>query len=204
MLVGIVAKIRNGPMLKYRLDQGGIGQAEAAKRAEVGHSVWCAVECMRFKNVSWDSVRKIARLLDCHTNEIFPPELHAVNLSLTMIAFKETEAERLLAHSTSKRLLLRDPSVVVEENELKGMVRERIDRALRVLTYREREIIKLRYGLNPDGHCYTLSEVSKIFRVNKERVRQVQAEGIRKLQKATSLGGDEVVHAALDIDQISD
>jgi RNA polymerase primary sigma factor len=52
---------------------------------------------------------------------------------------------------------------------------------LRTLTYREREIIKLRYGIG-DGYTYTLEEVGRIFKVTRERVRQVEAKAIRKLQ----------------------
>ncbi|MCH2363303.1 MAG: sigma-70 family RNA polymerase sigma factor, partial [Planctomycetes bacterium] len=52
---------------------------------------------------------------------------------------------------------------------------------LGTLTYREREIIKLRYGLG-DGYTYTLEEVGKIFKVTRERVRQIEAKAIRKLQ----------------------
>ena len=52
---------------------------------------------------------------------------------------------------------------------------------LKTLTYREREIIKLRYGIG-DGYTYTLEEVGRIFKVTRERVRQVEAKAIRKLQ----------------------
>ncbi|MGD0785188.1 MAG: RNA polymerase sigma factor RpoD [Sedimentisphaerales bacterium] len=61
------------------------------------------------------------------------------------------------------------------------MLKERIDEILKTLTYREREIIKLRYGLG-DGYTYTLEEVGRIFKVTRERVRQVEAKAIRKLQ----------------------
>jgi RNA polymerase primary sigma factor len=61
------------------------------------------------------------------------------------------------------------------------MLKDRIDNVLKSLTYREREIIKLRYGIG-DGHTYTLEEVGKIFNVTRERVRQVEAKAIRKLQ----------------------
>ena len=62
-----------------------------------------------------------------------------------------------------------------------GMLKERIEEVLKTLTYREREIIKLRYGIG-DGYTYTLEEVGKIFKVTRERVRQVEAKAIRKLQ----------------------
>ncbi|MHC4633110.1 MAG: RNA polymerase sigma factor RpoD [Planctomycetota bacterium] len=61
------------------------------------------------------------------------------------------------------------------------MLRERIDIILKTLSYREREIIKLRYGIG-DGYTYTLEEVGRIFKVTRERVRQVEAKAIRKLQ----------------------
>ena len=62
-----------------------------------------------------------------------------------------------------------------------GMLKERIDIVLKTLSYREREIIKLRYGIG-DGYTYTLEEVGRIFKVTRERVRQVEAKAIRKLQ----------------------
>ena len=62
-----------------------------------------------------------------------------------------------------------------------GMLRDRIEALLKTLTYREREIIRLRYGLG-DGYTYTLEEVGRIFKVTRERVRQIEAKAVRKLQ----------------------
>ena len=53
---------------------------------------------------------------------------------------------------------------------------------LETLSYREREIIKLRYGLG-DGYSYTLEEVGHIFNVTRERIRQIEAKAVRKLQQ---------------------
>ncbi len=61
------------------------------------------------------------------------------------------------------------------------MLKDKIDNVLKTLTYREREIIKLRYGLG-DGYTYTLEEVGRIFKVTRERVRQIEAKAVRKLQ----------------------
>ncbi|MFG0275096.1 MAG: RNA polymerase sigma factor RpoD [Phycisphaerales bacterium] len=61
------------------------------------------------------------------------------------------------------------------------MLSQRIEQVLKTLTYREREILKLRYGIG-DGYTYTLEEVGRIFKVTRERVRQVEAKAIRKLQ----------------------
>ncbi len=52
---------------------------------------------------------------------------------------------------------------------------------MKTLTFREREIIRLRYGL-ADGYSYTLEEVGRIFKVTRERVRQIEAKAVAKLQ----------------------
>ncbi|MGQ9575568.1 MAG: sigma-70 family RNA polymerase sigma factor [Thermoguttaceae bacterium] len=61
------------------------------------------------------------------------------------------------------------------------LLRRRIADVLDALSYREREILRLRYGL-ADGYTYTLEEVGKIFSVTRERVRQIEAKAVRKLQ----------------------
>jgi RNA polymerase primary sigma factor len=62
-----------------------------------------------------------------------------------------------------------------------SLLRDKIEGLLKTLTYREREIIRLRYGLG-DGYTYTLEEVGRIFRVTRERVRQIEAKAVKKLQ----------------------
>ncbi len=61
-------------------------------------------------------------------------------------------------------------------------LKSRLNDVMGDLTYREREIIRLRYGL-ADGYSYTLEEVGKIFSVTRERVRQIESKAVRKLQQ---------------------
>jgi RNA polymerase primary sigma factor len=78
--------------------------------------------------------------------------------------------------------LLEDSKQLRPDDELsRASLRDRIDDALQALTVREREIIKLRFGLG-DGSVYTLDEVGKIFSVTRERVRQIEAKAVQKLQ----------------------
>lgn len=67
------------------------------------------------------------------------------------------------------------------------LLSDKIERLLKTLTYREREIIRLRYGLG-DGYTYTLEEVGRIFKVTRERVRQIEAKAVRKLQNPVRSG----------------
>ena len=70
-------------------------------------------------------------------------------------------------------------------------LRQRLEEVMTDLSHREREILRLRYGL-ADGYTYTLEEVGKIFSVTRERVRQIESKAVRKLQspyRARSLSG---------------
>jgi RNA polymerase primary sigma factor len=76
-----------------------------------------------------------------------------------------------------------DPSYELDLDLLKS----RINEAMKVLDWREREIIKLRYGLE-NGEIHTLDEVGKIFSVSRERVRQIERKAMQKLQHPDSSG----------------
>jgi len=71
-----------------------------------------------------------------------------------------------------------DPLGAINQQALTSLV----SRALGGLSYREREIIRLRFGL-ADGYSYTLEEVGTIFDVTRERVRQIEAKAVEKLRE---------------------
>ena len=73
----------------------------------------------------------------------------------------------------------RDDDPLYDTNQ--QALKQRIAQAMETLNYREREIIKLRYGL-ADGYTYTLEEVGEIFSVTRERVRQIESKAVRKLR----------------------
>lgn len=74
----------------------------------------------------------------------------------------------------------RDDDPLYDTNQ--EALKRRIEEAMETLNYREREILRLRYGL-ADGYSYTLEEVGKIFSVTRERVRQIESKAVRKLQQ---------------------
>jgi RNA polymerase primary sigma factor len=61
------------------------------------------------------------------------------------------------------------------------LLREQLEEMLGELTEREREVLRLRFGLE-DGHAHTLEEVGKRFNVTRERIRQIEAKALRKLR----------------------
>lgn len=64
------------------------------------------------------------------------------------------------------------------------MLREKIEEALDQLTTRERDVLKMRFGLD-DGYPHTLEEVGKYFQVTRERIRQIEAKALKKLRHPT-------------------
>jgi RNA polymerase primary sigma factor len=61
------------------------------------------------------------------------------------------------------------------------MLREQVSGVIGQLPFREREILKLRYGLET-GYTYTLGEIGAIFNLTRERIRQIESKALRKLQ----------------------
>jgi RNA polymerase sigma factor (sigma-70 family) len=76
------------------------------------------------------------------------------------------------------------------------MLREKVDRVLDVLSPREREIIKLRYGL-ADGYTYTLEEVGRMFDITRQQVREIEARAVATLKSKgppPDPEGDDATH----------
>jgi len=64
------------------------------------------------------------------------------------------------------------------------ILREKIEEALDQLTPRERDVLKMRFGLD-DGYPHTLEEVGKHFQVTRERIRQIESKALKKLRHPT-------------------
>jgi RNA polymerase primary sigma factor len=68
-----------------------------------------------------------------------------------------------------------------EDQVSKSLLREDLESVLCTLSPRERDVLKLRYGLD-DGRMKTLEEIGQIFNVTRERIRQIEAKALRKLR----------------------
>jgi RNA polymerase primary sigma factor len=64
---------------------------------------------------------------------------------------------------------------------VRSVIRRRIDEVLDALSEREREVILMRFGLL-DGQPHTLEEVARSFQVTRERIRQIEQKGLKKLK----------------------
>jgi RNA polymerase primary sigma factor len=68
-----------------------------------------------------------------------------------------------------------------EDQVSKSLLREDLEGVLDTLSPRERDVLRLRYGLD-DGRMKTLEEIGQIFNVTRERIRQIEAKALRKLR----------------------
>ncbi len=75
-----------------------------------------------------------------------------------------------------------EDGIALPEMASRAMLRDRIERLLNELSDRERDVLKLRFGLTPEGCPHTLEEVGRHFRVTRERIRQIEAKAIKKLR----------------------
>jgi len=114
-------------------------------------------------------------------DELFPLELRnmidqyggkAMQLEAT-----QTMELKWLTERREDRALLPDPSSVVEEDELKEHVRE----VLTTLSSREKSVLELRFGLGGDPPK-GIEEVAELFHVTRDRIRQIEAKAMRKMQ----------------------
>ena len=80
--------------------------------------------------------------------------------------------------------ILRDRSVrSPEDTALDGDLANEVERALAPLSDREKEVLRLRYGLGTDRE-YTLEEIGRGLSVTRERVRQIESRALQKLRAA--------------------
>jgi len=175
MLAETKACLRNGLLLTYRKEHG-LSQKQAAEECGVHYSSWTALERLDFGGIV--ALLKIARYLGVEPEEIAPKDLQRKTPGKPRTLYRHQKWLEFAVAEQNNRLYLPSPIDVVEEKEDRKVL---LAKLLKTLSFREREVIKLRYGIG-DGYTYTLKEVSRIFKVTRERVRQVEAKAIRKLQ----------------------
>jgi RNA polymerase primary sigma factor len=112
------------------------------------------------------------RLSPAKINEITQNTQEAVSLEIPI----GENRENLLGDFIEDKTVPSPPDTIIHSS-----LREQIEEALKNLTDREAEVIKLRFGLDDSGGR-TLEEVGQQLRVTRERIRQIESNALRKLQ----------------------
>lgn len=173
MKVRATLTLRNEAAIAAR-EKLGMTQVELGKACGVSQAHVSAIECLRFCDASEASIEKLAAFLCVDAEELVPPELRKQALPNRRTLVRDMAPAALLGLRATHILENKDAPMEAEE------MRAAVVGALDCLTFREREIIKLRYGLD-DGDEYTFEEIGRIFRVTGRHAHEVVQRALRKL-----------------------
>jgi len=168
----------------------GITQISLAKRFGVDSTLISRIELLDFRygtryteEIFHDIINKISAILGLDREEIMPAGFAGINCRAKKTTIKEVEANALLAYAQNREhvFYLPSPALALEEKLDAEDTRKAIAEILHTLTFREREILRMRFGL--DGKpTLTLQGISSILKITPERVRQVERKALWKLQ----------------------
>ena len=181
MRIRATLQLRNDIMLQARKDHG-LTQTSLAQLAVVPIWLVSALERLQFPDkYRYEQARRIADVLEINVDNVLPEKMVGWKGQTKFQYTQEIPVERLLEYKDTqeRHYLLPSPDEEAQYDENMARVRIMVDN----LSYREREIIKLRYGLGEDRMCYTYEEIGRIFKVERARVHQIEARAIRKLTR---------------------
>lgn len=165
-----------------------IRQAITRAIADQGRTIRIPVHMIETIN----KIKKEARIYLQETGKDATPEVLAERLGM------EVEKVKAIQEMNQDPISLETPVGSEEDSELgdfvedqkmlnpyeltnRSLLREQLDGVLNTLSSREERVLRYRYGLD-DGSPKTLEEVGKIFKVTRERIRQIEAKALRKLR----------------------
>jgi len=179
MKLRATTKIRNHKLLEAR-EKLGLNQTDAAELCGVPKTTFMKLEKLEFpKRFNDEMVCKISAALNINTDDIMVPDMAGLEVQNTSIKVKEVPCDRILEYKTkqTERLLMMPEDSIEKQDEI-----ELIKKYMEHLTYREREVIKLRYGIGEEM-AYSLEEIARIFKVGRERVSQIEMKALRKIRR---------------------
>ena len=179
MRVQAEIRLRHADVVQTRKARGW-SQRELAQQAGVPMNHIQDLEKMQFKRARVRaSALKVAATLGLNSDAVLPPDMEEDIVS-TIKMTRDVDTTALIDYSDrlNSRLLLPGPDAEAIDH---AALQEELERVMATLTFREREIIRLRYGMSDAGVC-TLEEVARRFHVTRERARSIEAKALRKLQ----------------------
>jgi RNA polymerase primary sigma factor len=168
---------------------GRLARVQRQLTQELGREPSLEELALKMDFLSAEDMKEIQRLRG--ENRPLPPGLHQrLNQAVYKIEELLRSSEELPSldiavgeneESTLEEFIEDEEATEAIDHASREMLREQIQRALDVLTERERQVLELRYGLL-DGVEHTLDEISRYFNITRERVRQIESRALRKLR----------------------
>ena len=172
-------RARNNRLKERRLRLG-MTQPQFAEAAHVGSASYGNLETMKLhpqhRDGSWrDIALALSSFHGVEPEELFPPAVLAVNEPVVVRRVDGHDLHELM--TTHQQKMIEGPADAYERVE----TGKQIIRSLGTLSPREEEVLRIRFGLDGGGE-HTLDEVSEKIGVTRERTRQIEAKGLRKLR----------------------
>ena len=177
--------------LKQRRHELGFTQAQLAEAADIGSaSLYSAFERMDYRTRddqgAWTPLAlKLANFHCVEPEELFPPDVEAMKISRATRRLSSADLRSLLSVSAesdaAQQRLLTDPEGRFLRKEAGVELCDAVDK----LTLRQRQVIKMRFGLGKYKTNHTLEEIAAKFGMTRERIRQVEARALRRLRHPT-------------------
>lgn len=181
--VRLEARLKNAKLIGAR-ESLGLTQLEAAERIGISYFKLNGCETLR-DFPSEETQKKICKFYRKNgvfllEEDVFPQELKEAKFRRRYITEKEVPRVKLLYTGNLERKLLpshEQAEVVAVRNEFK----DKLEKALSGLKYREQQVIKMRYGLEGQ-EIKTYREIGSIFGIKYERARQIEKRALEKLR----------------------
>lgn len=182
------------------------GNKEAARRLGIcaaTFSHWLNFKCVPKPGKQWtaEKLQKIAARVAEETGynirDVFPLPQESLQ-AISEVRVKDADIPLRQLTAEVERLKLsyeEDFTKRLEIEEAKSL----LEKAMKKLSHREREILKLRFGLNKDGVAYNAKEVGIIFKLSGTRIGQIESRAISKLRaSAAKLGIGDLLLPKVD------
>lgn len=200
MKIAAVTKLKHGDLYEA-LEKAGITQSQLAR--DIGHDSYRISNYVCLKVRPTEEIAcKIQIALGKYgvyidIDKAWPREFKGINKSAKQVVIKEIPLDRLIDETERKQISANESYDVVQTLLIKERKRELLNAMNEALAFKEAECIKLFYGLNEDNEPYTLGEIGRIFRVTRERVRQLINKGCRELIEWLNKKGNEEIKDAI-------
>ena len=181
MRLRATTKIRNDHMVLAR-EKMGLSQIDFAKSFGIPLTTLTRLEALDYpKRIPQHIIDTISGILELSTEQVVPQELIGIKVQTHFVQKAEIESHLLLdiVDRQRTRLIEKAPDQLLLETEERDQIKKLLNHPC--LSFREREILKLRYGF-PSGTSFNLLETARIFKVTRERIRQIEAKALRKLK----------------------
>lgn len=177
-------KLRNDAMITARKAMG-LSQIAVGKILNICHTRIADMERFDFRHSRQEDIVNVADFLHLTIAQIAPLSLRGKAIA-SDARYTGNVSPHLLQKLSQRYNTLQTTNIPLEA----AIASDRHDNVNNVLdnqlTYREREIVKLRFGLDGDSK-YTYDEIGRMFKVTRERIRQVEMKALRKLAQNTQM-----------------